>query len=82
MRFVSLLALSVALAPAPAWAQMEPADAGASVGADSAVATTAEGDESPGMVASAVEFLLEGLHLSKRLNKDAMGNRASYRSRS
>jgi magnesium chelatase subunit I len=41
-----------------------------------------EGDESPGMVASAVEFLLEGLHLSKRLNKDAMGGRASYRARS
>jgi leucyl/phenylalanyl-tRNA--protein transferase len=41
-----------------------------------------EGDESPGMVASAVEFLLEGLHLSKRLNKDAAGARASYRSRS
>jgi magnesium chelatase subunit I len=41
-----------------------------------------EGDESPAMVASAVEFLLEGLHLSKRLNKDAAGVRASYRSRS
>jgi magnesium chelatase subunit I len=38
-------------------------------------------DESPGMVASAVEFLLEGLHLSKRLNKDAAGARATYRSR-
>ncbi|MEZ5233356.1 MAG: hypothetical protein R2749_11720 [Acidimicrobiales bacterium] len=41
-----------------------------------------DGDESPGMVASAVEFLLEGLHLSKRLNKDAVGGRASYRARS
>ncbi|MEA3216206.1 MAG: magnesium chelatase subunit [Acidimicrobiia bacterium] len=41
-----------------------------------------EGDESPGMVASAVEFVLEGLHLSKRLNKDAVGSRASYRARS
>lgn len=40
------------------------------------------GDESPAVVASAVEFVLEGLHLSKRLNKDAMGNRATYRSRS
>ncbi len=39
------------------------------------------GDESPAVVASAVEFVLEGLHLSKRLNKDAMGNRATYRSR-
>jgi magnesium chelatase subunit I len=38
-------------------------------------------DESPGMVAAAVEFLLEGLHLSKRLNKDAAGARATYRSR-
>lgn len=37
----------------------------------------------PGVVASAVEFVLEGLHLSKRLNKDAAhrGTRATYRSR-
>ena len=33
-------------------------------------------DESPAAVASAVEFLLEGLHLSKRLNKDSAGARA------
>jgi magnesium chelatase subunit I len=38
-------------------------------------------DESAAAVASAVEFLLEGLHLSKRLNKDAAGARATYRSR-
>jgi magnesium chelatase subunit I len=38
-------------------------------------------DESPGMVAAAVEFLLEGLHLSKRLNKDSAGTRSTYRSR-
>jgi magnesium chelatase subunit I len=38
-------------------------------------------DESPAAVASAVEFVLEGLHLSKRLNKDAAGTRATYRSR-
>jgi magnesium chelatase subunit I len=31
--------------------------------------------------ASAVELLLEGLHLSKRLNKDSVGGRASYRAR-
>ncbi|MFI5041461.1 MAG: sigma 54-interacting transcriptional regulator [Acidimicrobiales bacterium] len=40
------------------------------------------GSESPAAVASAVEFVLEGLHLSKRLNKDAAGNRATYRGRS
>lgn len=39
------------------------------------------GDERPATVASAVEFLLEGLHLSKRLNKEAAGARATYRSR-
>ncbi|MEO7557212.1 MAG: magnesium chelatase [Acidimicrobiales bacterium] len=39
------------------------------------------GDESPAAVASAVELILEGLHLSKRLNKDALGTRATYRSR-
>ena len=36
---------------------------------------------SPARVASAVELILEGLHLSKRLNKDAVGARAQYRSR-
>jgi magnesium chelatase subunit I len=38
-------------------------------------------DESPAAVASAAEFVLEGLHLSKRLNKDAAGVRATYRGR-
>ena len=32
-------------------------------------------------MATAVEFILEGLHLSKRLNKDAGGARATYRGR-
>ena len=36
---------------------------------------------SPAAQASAVEFVLEGLHLSKRLNKEAAGARAQYRSR-
>ena len=39
------------------------------------------GSEDPGVVASAVEFLLEGLHLTKRLNKEAAGPRAIYRGR-
>jgi magnesium chelatase subunit I len=38
-------------------------------------------DPSPAELASALEFLLEGLHLTKRLNKDASGARALYRSR-
>ncbi|HEV8295769.1 MAG TPA: magnesium chelatase [Acidimicrobiales bacterium] len=37
--------------------------------------------ESPAVIASAVELVLEGLHLSKRLNKEASGGRAQYRSR-
>jgi len=41
---------------------------------------TAE-SESPAAIASAVELVLEGLHLSKRLNKDAAGPRATYRAR-
>ncbi|MET0144176.1 MAG: sigma 54-interacting transcriptional regulator [Ilumatobacteraceae bacterium] len=41
-----------------------------------------EGDESPASVAAAVTFVLEGLHLSKRLNKDTSGGSATYRSRS
>ena len=39
------------------------------------------GEESPASVASAVEFVLEGLHLSKRLNKESAGGRAQYRGR-
>ncbi len=39
------------------------------------------GAESPGLWASAVEFVLEGLHLSKRLNKDSAGPRATYTTR-
>jgi magnesium chelatase subunit I len=38
-------------------------------------------DDNPGTLASAVEFVLEGLHLSKRLNKDGGGSTATYRSR-
>ncbi len=45
------------------------------------VVTIVQGDESPAVIASAVEFVLEGLHLSKRLNKDSIGSRAIYRSR-
>jgi magnesium chelatase subunit I len=37
--------------------------------------------ETPAGVASAVEFVLEGLHLSKRLNKDAVAGRTEYRGR-
>jgi magnesium chelatase subunit I len=33
-------------------------------------------------MAAAVEFVLEGLHLSKRLNKDVSGVSATYRGRS
>jgi magnesium chelatase subunit I len=40
-----------------------------------------EADEHPELLAAALEFLLEGLHLTKRLNKDASGSRALYRSR-
>ncbi|MBI5088731.1 MAG: sigma 54-interacting transcriptional regulator [Actinobacteria bacterium] len=48
----------------------------------SAVLGLTGGDESPAAVAAAVEFVLEGLHLSKRLNKDASTAGATYRSRS
>jgi magnesium chelatase subunit I len=37
--------------------------------------------ESVAQIASGVDFVLEGLHLSKRLNKDESGSRATYRSR-
>jgi magnesium chelatase subunit I len=34
----------------------------------------------PAAVAAAVEFVLEGLHLSRKLNKDVQGGRLRYRS--
>ncbi len=46
-----------------------------------AIAELLEGEdraESPAMIASAVEFILEGLHLAKRLNKHGSGSRAEY----
>jgi magnesium chelatase subunit I len=39
------------------------------------------GDSSTAAVASAAEFVLEGLHLSKRLNKDVAAAGATYRGR-
>ncbi len=36
-------------------------------------------EESPGVAASAVEFALEGLHLSRRLNKEQVGRVGAYR---
>ncbi|HET7029426.1 MAG TPA: sigma 54-interacting transcriptional regulator [Candidatus Limnocylindrales bacterium] len=38
-----------------------------------------DGAEEPAVVASAVEFLLEGLHLSRRINKDRSGAGTVYR---
>jgi magnesium chelatase subunit I len=38
-----------------------------------------ETGENPAMLASAVEFVLEGLHLNKRLNKDRVAGRVQYR---
>ncbi len=37
--------------------------------------------ETPAAVASAMELVLEGLHLSRRLNKDVAGSRATYKGR-
>ena len=45
------------------------------------VAALTGGDESPAAVGAAVEFVLEGLHLSKRLNKDSSGASSTYRGR-
>ena len=48
-----------------------------------AVYSLAGADESPAAIAAAVEFVLEGLHLSKRLNKDSVAgsSAATYRGR-
>jgi magnesium chelatase subunit I len=36
-------------------------------------------EESPGVAAAALELALEGLHLSRRLNKDSVGRQGAYR---
>jgi magnesium chelatase subunit I len=36
-------------------------------------------EESPGVAAAALEFALEGLHLSRRLNKEQSGRIGTYR---
>ena len=46
-----------------------------------AVAALTGGNESPAVVASAVEFILESLHLNKRLNRDRSANKSTYRAR-
>jgi magnesium chelatase subunit I len=38
-----------------------------------------QGDTKPAVQASAIEFILEGLHLNKRLNKDTLPGQARYR---
>ena len=48
---------------------------------EDAARRVAGGEPSDGLLASATEFVLEGLHLTKRLAKDASGARALYRSR-
>ena len=35
---------------------------------------------SPALIASALEFILEGLHLKGRLHKEEVGNEGVYRS--
>ena len=42
------------------------------------VALSLAGSESPSRLASAIEFVLEGLHLSNKLNKQPGGDRARY----
>lgn len=44
-----------------------------------AAATKLNAAGNPALVASAVEFILEGLHLSRKLNKDRVGGKGRYR---
>ena len=48
---------------------------------DAPVVSLTGGDHSPAARAAAVAFVLEGLHLSKRLNKDTSAGRSTYRAR-
>ena len=51
----------------------------ARVGGLKAAVAKLNGHGSPATVASAVEFILEGLHLNKRLNKDEVAGQTRYR---
>ena len=51
----------------------------ARVGGLKAAVAKVNGHGNPATVASAVEFILEGLHLNKRLNKDEVAGQARYR---
>ena len=57
------------------------ADVMKSIPALAAPARELAGSEDPPAIASAIEFILEGLHLSKRLNKDSAGGKIAYRAR-
>ena len=48
---------------------------------DEPVRRVAGPEASDGELAAAIEFILEGLYLTKRLAKDAAGARALYRAR-
>ena len=50
-----------------------------SVGGLKAAVAKLNGHGSPATVASAVEFILEGLHLNKRLNKVEIDGQVDYR---
>ena len=43
-----------------------------------AAAEQLAGDDSPARMASAIEFILEGLHLANRLNKDELDQGLRY----
>jgi magnesium chelatase subunit I len=51
----------------------------ARVGGLKAAVAKVNGHGSPGTVAAAVEFILEGLHVNKRLNKDEVAGQTRYR---
>jgi magnesium chelatase subunit I len=38
-----------------------------------------DGRGNPALIASSIEFILEGLHLNRRLNKDEVGGKTRYR---
>ena len=68
-----------------AYMELLSANPALAVAAESLVAASVDPktseDTAPAVLASAVELVLEGLHLSKRLNKEHVGARATYRSR-
>ena len=78
MRAMTRAAIGFALMPSMGVAAVEAQTAEDLVVSVSVQMTRTDGAEEPAVVASAVEFLLEGLHLARRINKERVAGGTVY----